>query len=103
MAHLCSLLTILPVAPCRIPKPCVAGSNPAGGAVCWGSCVLGVLSSCLGIVCVPGSSRSMALTPAKRTCLPEHSHELRAANVGWIWLGHRFSIDSGLQAPAAPG
>jgi hypothetical protein len=32
MAYLCLPLTILEGAPNRIPKPCVVGSNPTGGA-----------------------------------------------------------------------
>src|SRR5215212_74072 len=44
-----------------------------------------------------GDARQAAAT------LPEHSHELRAVKVGPIWLRHRFWIDSGLQASAAPG
>jgi hypothetical protein len=32
MAYLCSLVMILIVTPGRIPKPCVVGSNPTGGA-----------------------------------------------------------------------
>jgi hypothetical protein len=32
MAYLCSLVMILMVTPGRIPKPCVVGSNPTGGA-----------------------------------------------------------------------
>jgi hypothetical protein len=47
MAYLGSLVMILTVAPGRIPKPRVAGSNPAGGAHCWGRALLGPFSHVL--------------------------------------------------------
>src|SRR5215212_1896083 len=103
MAHLCSLLTILPWLRAAFLN-LVSQVRILLGALCAAELCARDAAIVLGDrLRSRGSSRSRAVTPAMRARLPEHNHELRAATVGRIWLRPRCSIDSGLQAPAAPG